>query len=262
MEEVDGKVVLITGAARGIGFATAKLLGRSGCRVVVTDILEERLDRAHETLTSLDIDALALRADVTVEEDCVSAVDATLEHFGRLDILVNNAGISIVAPFEETAPSVCKKLFDVNVLGAVRLTHAALGSLKSTSGHLVFVSSVSGIRAIPTGSIYSASKAALRSLAESLRIELRPYGVHVGVITPGFTTSDPEKTVMRGDGSARPIDRPAHDTPEDVAKGILKLIKHRERERVLTAMGKFTAFLQRLSPHLLDIVLENRELKS
>jgi len=149
----------------------------------------------------------------------------------------------------------------VNVLGSINMTLAALAPLKESKGHLVFVSSVSGIRAIPTGSVYSASKAFLRSLAESLRLELKPHGVHVGVIVPGFTTSDPGKTVMGGAGDPQPIDRPPHDTPEGVARGIARLIEKRERERVLTRLGKATAVLQRLSPSLVDRILEGRELK-
>jgi short-subunit dehydrogenase len=142
------------------------------------------------------------------------------------------------------------------------MTLAGLDAIKASKGHIIFVSSVSGIRAIPTGSIYGASKAALRSLAESIRLELKPHGVHVGVITPGFTTSDPTKTVMKGDGTPRPIDRAPHDTPQGVAAGIASLIEKRQRERILTPVGKLTNILQRLSPSILDFILTHKELKN
>jgi len=262
MDYFSGKVVIITGSARGIGFATAKLLGSRGAKILLNDITDEALRAAEETLRAAGIDAISKRADISKYEDCEAVVARGVERFGKIDILINNAGISIVSAFEECKPETCRKLVDVNVIGSVNMTIAAMEHIKKSAGHIVFVSSVSGIRAIPTGSIYSASKAFVRSLGESLRVELRKYGVHVGVIIPGFTTADAAKTVMKGDGSPRPINRPAHDTPEAVAKGIGKLIENRERERVLTPLGKLTAILQRISPSLLDYLLKNRELKN
>ncbi len=262
MDFFKGKAAVITGAARGIGFATASLLGSRGAGVVISDVLEDRLARAGDELKEKGMDALAVRSDVTDYGDCEALVKAAVEKFGRIDILINNAGVSIVDYFERCSPEVCKRLIDVNVIGQIYMTLAALDQLKKSRGHVIFLSSVSGIRSIPTGSLYGASKAALRSLADSIRLELKPHGIHVGVIMPGFTTTDPEKTVMKGDGTPRPIDRPPHDTPEGVARGIAKLIESRKREIVLTPMGKITLILQRLSPALLDWILSGRELKN
>lgn len=263
---------MITGGARGIGLAIGRELGRRGAAVVLTDVLEAELRQAEEALRSggegegvgveTGVDVLVQRADVTVQADCDAAVAAALQRHGRLDILVNNAGISIISEFADCAPDTCARLFDVNLMGAVRMTHAALPALRESRGHLLFVSSVSGIRAIPTGAAYSASKAALRSLAESLRLELRRDGVHVGVVSPGFTPTEASKTVLRGDGTTRPVDRPAHDTPEGVARQTAALIARRQRERVLTPLGKATALLQRVSPSLVDVVLSRMQLKN
>lgn len=259
---LSGKVAIVTGSARGIGLATAELLAAKGAKVVLSDVLETELSEAERSLTAQGHEVLARPCDVRDPDRCAELVGETVERFGRLDVLVNNAGISIVAPFAECRPEACKRLVEVNLLGSVYMSLAALAELERNRGHLVFIASVSGIRAIPTGSLYSASKAALRSLAESLRVELRPKGVHVGVVSPGFTTSEASKTVLRGDGTARPIDRPPHDTPEGVARGIVALIERRERERVLTPLGRLTAVLQRLSPRLLDRVLERRALRN
>jgi len=256
------KVVLITGAARGIGFAAAREIGNRGAGIMLSDIREDALAEARNSLDKEGVDVFSMKADVTDPEQCRSLVGKTIERFGKLDILINNAGISIVDYFENCSPEVCRKLVDVNIMGCVYMTLAALGELKKTGGQVVFVSSVSGIRAIPTGGMYSASKAALRSLAESIRPELAPYGIHVGVICPGFTTTDPRKTVMKGSGEPRPINRPPHDTPEGVARGIAKLLEKRKREMVLTPLGKATHILQRISPALLDRILEKRELKN
>ena len=262
MDYFDGKVALITGSARGIGLATARELGRRGARIVLSDVLDDVLADAAGGLAEERVEILARRTDVTRPASCRALVRAALKRFGQIDILVNNAGISIVDRFESCSSETCRTLVEVNLLGSINMTLASLDALKDSKGHLIFVSSVSGIRAIPTGAVYSASKAALRSLAESLRLELREYGIHVGVISPGFTPTEASKTVMTGSGQARPIDRPAHDTPEGVALGITKLIEGRERERVLTPLGKATAILQRLSPSLMDHLLSWYKIKN
>ena len=253
---------LVTGGARGIGFATAAAFGRRGATVTITDVDEPRLAEAAGLLAGQGVTALAVRADVRSSDDCRAAVAQTLERFGRLDILVNNAGISMVSRFDQCAPEPCQRLIEVNVIGSINMTLAAVDEIKKNRGSIVFVSSVSGIRAIPEGSIYSASKAAMRSLADALRIELASAGVHVGTICPGFTSSDPAKTVMTGDGAPRPINRPPHDTPEGVAAAIVKLIERRRREMVLTPMGRLTAILARLSPALLERLLLGRTLQN
>ncbi len=260
--DFHGKIALVTGAARGIGLATAAALGRRGASLIITDVDETRLEQAAQLLSDQGVAVLAVKADVRFFDDCRVAVEKTLKRFGRLDILVNNAGISMVSRFDQCAPGPCQRLIEVNLVGSVNMTLSAVAEIKKVSGSIVFVSSVSGIRAIPEGSLYSASKAALRSLADALRLELASAGVHVGCICPGFTSSDPEKTVMRGDGSPRPIARPPHDTPDRVAAAIVKMIERRRREMVLTPVGKLTAILQRLSPALLERLLRGRTLQN
>lgn len=261
-KDFQNKVAIITGSARGIGYAIAAELGRRGATVAISDVLDTELTEARDRLAAAGVDVIARRADITKQADCDALARATLEHAGRIDILVNNAGISIVSEFADCHPDTCAKLLDVNVVGSIRMTYAALDALKASRGHLVFISSVSGIRAIPTGAAYSASKAALRSLAESLRLELKPHGIHVGVVSPGFTPTESSKTVLQGDGTPRPIDRPAHDTPENVAAETVALIRGRQRERVLTTLGKATMVLQRVSPTLVDFVLFRMKLKN
>ncbi len=262
MDYFIDKVVLITGSARGIGLATARLLGQKGAKIVLSDILEDVLTEAEEDLRGEGIEVLAVKADVTSADSCRQLVKSAVEHFGKLDVLINNAGVSIVDYFENCTPEIAKKLMDVNLMGCIYMSLAGLDELKKTKGHLIFVSSLSGVRSIPTGSLYGSSKAALRSLAESIRLELMPYGIHVGVVSPGFTTTDSSKSVMQGDGTLRPIDRPPHDTPEGLAKTIAVLIEKRKREMVTTAFGKLGVFMQRLSPSLVDFFLKGKEMKN
>ncbi len=253
------KVVVVTGSARGIGYAIAEAFGGLGAKVVLSDVID--LTHAETALRARGVTVMSARCDVSIPEDCAALVKAALEAFGRIDVVVNNAGVSIVAPFEDCRPAACKKVIDINVLGSMYMSLAALSALREARGNLIFISSVSGVRAIPKGAVYSASKAALRSLAESLRVELAADGVHVGVVSPGFTTSDAKKTVMNGDGTERSIDRPPHDTPEGVAREVVRAVERRSRERVLTPMGKTTAVLQRVSPRLLDKILSVRALR-
>jgi len=260
MDFFAGKVAVVTGGARGIGFAAARELGRRGARIVVSDLSEDALQEAAASLRASGTDVLTLRSDVTKPEDCTALVESALDRFGRIDILVNNAGVSVVDAFENCTPETARKLYEVNLLGQVFMTLAALPAIKASKGYIVFMASVSGIRAMPTGSLYASSKAALRSLAEAIRLELKPHGVHVGVLSPGFTVADPRKTVMKGNGSPRPIHRPPHDTPEGVARALAKLIERRKREMVLTPLGKLVHLLQRLSPSLLDLLQQGREI--
>lgn len=260
--DFSGRVVLVTGSARGIGAAIAERFAAAGAKIVLSDVREDLLEATAERLRARGAVVLVHACDVSDPAAVEALVSAAVARFGRLDVVVNNAGLSIVADFASTTPAAMKKLVEVNLLGSMYVTHAALEAVRAAGGSLVFVSSVSGIRAIPQGAVYSASKAALRSFAESLRVELAAAGVHVGVVSPGFTSSDAAKTVMSGDGSPRPIDRPPHDTPEGVARQVFGLVVGRERERVLTPLGKATALLQRLSPRLVDKILEGRELRS
>ncbi len=262
MDYFKDKSVVITGSARGIGLAAARLLGGRGAKIMLSDVIENELEKSRAALESEGIAAAAELADVTDPAQCERLCGRTVEEFGGIDVLINNAGVSIVANFDTVTPETAKKLLDVNIAGCVYMSIAGLPALKKSKGHLVFVSSVSGIRSIPTGSLYGASKAFLRSFAEAVRLELKPEGVHVGVITPGFTTTESSKTVMQGDGTPRPIDRPRHDTPEGVARGIATLIEGREKERVLTTFGKAAAAAQRISPSFVDFYLSGREMKN
>ena len=250
-EYFAGKAALVTGAARGIGLAIAEALGRRGARVAITDVLKQPLDEAAARLRGQGIEVLPRVADVTAVDDCRAAVEEAVDRFGGLDLLV-----------DECRPGPCRRLFDVNVIGSIQMSLAALEALRRARGHLVFIASVSGVRAIPGGAVYSASKAAVLSLAESLRLELQPDGIHVGVVSPGFTPTEASKTVLRGDGTPRPIHRPAHDTPEGVARQTLRLIERRQREAVLTPLGKATLALQRLSPALVDRLLRGRTFRN
>ncbi len=247
-----GKVALITGGSRGVGFAIARALALKGAKVVLTARGDARLQKAKETIESLGGDVAVLAGDVGKPADAEAIVQTALERFGRIDILVNNAGVSMRGRFEELTPEVCEQVVSTNLLGCMHMTHAALERLIASKGQIVFVSSIAGLFGVPGASIYCATKKALAGLTESLRLELIPKGLHVGIIYLGFTEHDPEKRIIAADGSLVPPDRPAHHTQANAAALIVKMLEKRKRQLVMTPAGAFGGLVYRLSPRFLE----------
>jgi NAD(P)-dependent dehydrogenase (short-subunit alcohol dehydrogenase family) len=175
------RAIVVTGASTGIGAAAALALAEMGNVVfagVRTDTDAERLANEHPNLRPL-------RLDVTLH-DTIAAAAQTVRSTGvRLTGLVNNAGIVVAGPLEHVSESELRMQFDVNVLGQIAVTQAFLPQLRETRGRIVFVGSVSGRIAMPYIALYSASKFALRALADGLRFELEPDGIAVALVEPG-----------------------------------------------------------------------------
>lgn len=252
MDYFTGKVALVTGSSRGVGYATAEMLARRGAKIVISARGEKRLLQAKAKLEDYGAEVAAVVGDVGIWADAVSMVNAALDAFGRLDIVINNAGVSMRGDFKDLAPEVCTKVLQTNLLGSIYVSRAAVEHIISSGGHLVFVSSIAGLFGVPGASVYCASKAALTALTESLRLELGPLGVHVGAVHLGFTEHDPEKRILAADGSLVPPDRPAHHTQEFAASKILLLIEKRKKQLVMTPVGKLGWIAYRLSPWLVE----------
>ena len=203
-----GKVALISGASRGVGFATAKNLAQRGAKLVISARGEKRLESARAELAESGAEVFAVAGDVGNQADAAAMVQTAIDRFGRLDVLVNNAGVSMRGDFSDLAPAVCQQVITTNLMGSVNLSRAAVEHLIASRGHLVFISSIAGLFGLPGASVYCASKKALSGLAESLRLELIPEGVHVGVVYLGFTEHDPEKRILMADGSQEHPGRP------------------------------------------------------
>jgi dihydroflavonol-4-reductase len=251
-EKFRGKVAVVTGGSRGVGFATARALALRGAKVVIGARGEARLEDSRARLERLGGEVLAVPGDVGYWDDAQKLIGAAIERFGRLDILVNNAGVSMRGRFDELAPAVSAQVVQTNLLGCIYPTQAAIAELKKTKGQVVFISSIGGLFGLPVASIYSATKKALTGLAESLRIELAPLGLHVGVVYLGFTEHDPEKRILAADGSAVLPDRPAHHTQAGAADQIVDLLVKRKSYIVMTPIGKLGAAIYRLSPTLVE----------
>jgi NAD(P)-dependent dehydrogenase (short-subunit alcohol dehydrogenase family) len=250
--DFKNKVALITGSSRGIGFATARELARRGARIALNARGKTRLDEARESLEHDGYEAVSVQADVVSPEACRDMVARTIDAFGRLDILINNAGVSMRANFENLDPEICRSVVDINLMGCIYPTLFSLPEIKKNRGSIVFTSSIAGLIGLPTASLYCATKTALRGLSDSLRCELAPEGVHVGIVYVGFTENDPEKTVIGTAGDQIPPSRPAHMTQDGVAKEFADLIRKRRNRAVLSPIGKFAEYAARVAPDLVE----------
>lgn len=248
----NGKVVVITGSSRGIGRETARLLSKRGARVVLNGRNLEKLRATAHELYREGCEITFEPGDVSSREDMDRLVARAVEAYGGVDVLINNAGLSMRGRFENLSEELARKITDVNILGSVMPTVAALGPIIEAKGSVVFISSAAGLRGFPNVSIYSATKMALRALAESLSAELGPQGVHAGVFFLGFTENDPDKEILSAEGESIAVKRSWQHTQRQAAEAIAEAIRHRKRRVVFTLPGKLLAAAQRISPGLVD----------
>lgn len=243
------QVVIVTGASSGIGRATALAFAAAGARVVLAARTEARL---RELAATRPDRFLVVPADVTRDADVSRLVETTIQRWGRVDILVNNAGCGMRALVEATVLADAERLLAVNFLGLLRCTQAVLPQMRQQGrGQIVNLGSVLSVLATPRNGVYAASKFAVRALSDALRIELRGAGIDVILIMPGYTDTPFFENQFRYGGPVH-VSPVKAVPPASVARAILRACRRRQREVVLTAPGKFGAFLKRWFPRLLD----------
>jgi NADP-dependent 3-hydroxy acid dehydrogenase YdfG len=201
--KLEGKVALVTGASSGIGAATALLLAEEGARVALVAREAAGLEKVMSELRSRRAEAKAIVADVSDEGQIRAAVTEAGRAFGRLDILVNSAGVMLLGPIVGAKTEEWRRMFDINVLGLMYATHAALPlMLQQGAGHVVNISSIAG-RVVWSagGGVYQASKFAVTAFSESLRQEVAEKKIRVTVIEPGIVAT--KLTQGIGDADAR-----------------------------------------------------------
>jgi NAD(P)-dependent dehydrogenase (short-subunit alcohol dehydrogenase family) len=185
--QLDGKVALITGGSRGLGFVLARELGRKGMRVVICARDEEELERARTSLGLVGVDATALPCDVTDEESLAGLVADVEENIGPIDLLVNNAGIIQVGPSETMRPDDYRRAMDVMFWGALYAAEAVLPRMRARRrGTMVNVTSIGAAVGIPHLAPYDAAKFAVRGWSEALGAEMARYGITVLTVVPGL----------------------------------------------------------------------------
>ena len=204
---LQDKVALVTGAASGIGRATALKFAQEGARVGLLDVKPDVLDEATAEVDAVGPGAIALRADVRDPDGMAAAADQLMERFGRLDILFANAGINGVwAPVADITPDEYDQTMDINLKGTFLSITASLPGLRRQGGSIVITSSVNGTRIFSNsgGSVYAASKAAQLALGKMLAIELARDRIRVNVICPGgVKTNISENTIRRNQEGLR-----------------------------------------------------------
>jgi 3(or 17)beta-hydroxysteroid dehydrogenase len=245
MNRLDGKVALVSGAARGIGAATARLMVEAGARVILGDVLDERGQTTATAIDSRGAAAFYRHLDVTREDDWNAAVAAARERFGRLDILVNNAGLFLGKDIEAATLAEWRRLCDVNLTGVFLGTKLALPALREAardsahSSAVVNLSSVAGLVGAGVDPLYSMTKGGVALFTKSAALEFarKGYRIRVNSIHPGVIQTDMgEQTFTaraRNMGSndadaARQIALSTHPigrlgVPNDIAKGIVFL---------------------------------------
>ena len=191
-DRLDGKVALVTGSSAGIGRASALALAERGASVVVSARRQARLLELVGRIESGGGTALAHAADVSVLEDVRSLVDVALERFGQIDVLVNNAGLMPLSPMAEARIEDWKRMVDVNVTGVLNCIAAVLpGMIDRGSGHIVNVGSLAGRRPFPGGTVYAATKFAVRALSWGMHLELgAAHGIRITDVQPGFVATE------------------------------------------------------------------------
>ncbi len=220
---LTGRIVLITGAASGIGAATARLLA---ARQAHLSLLDVRGDALQKLTSDLGGGALCQQVDITQREELEAAVAATLDRFGRLDVVLVNAGVVTVGSVERGDPQAFERVIMVNLLGAWQTVRAVLPHVIAAQGYILCVSSLAGTVQGPLHAAYNSSKAGLQAFANSLRLEVQGLGVDVGTAHLLYTATETargavEHPLMRGLPGLRAMKpQPVEETAALLVRGI------------------------------------------
>jgi len=216
-DALAGKVALVTGASRGIGFAIARRLGRMGARVAICGRDQAKLDQSASSLRGEGIETLPIPADVARAEQISSLVQRTQQELGPIDILVNNAGTGVFGPFHEFSEADWNTVMDTNLKSVFLVCRAvAPEMIRRQTGHIINISSLAGKNTFANGAIYCASKWGLMGLSGSMAEDLRGYGIRVSAICPGSVATE-----FPGQGGKNPS---KILQPDDIAHAVAALV--------------------------------------
>jgi len=251
MSAIEGKRVLITGSAKGIGLCTAKEFARAGCVLVLTDIDKEALERAALEVERLGARVLQRVVDVSSRKAVEEMAGWVEEELGGLDILINNAGIGHHAEMADTPIQTWKKLININFMGPLYNIYAFLPRMiERESGHIVNVSSGQAFFRLPTWGAYASIKAALGAMSEILHFELRKYGICVTTVYPFMVnTGFYDKVEAKTFGSRMSMKLLPYysSTPEKVGRIIFDAVKRRKKVEKVSIINDI-GFYARIVP--------------
>jgi short-subunit dehydrogenase len=253
MDQIQGKVVVITGGSDGIGKALVELYLHKGAKVATCARNYQKLYQLQSAHTGKPLFIHA--TDVSKEIDCKGFINAVIKEFGTIDILINNAGVSMRALVQDVDLDTIRRVMDINFWGTVYCTKFALDHIIKNKGTIVGVSSIAGYRGLPGRSGYSASKYAVNGWLEALRTELLESGTNVMWVCPGFTSSNIRNAALNSKGESQgesPMDEGAMMSSDECATHIAHAIEKRKRTLVLTFTGKRAVFMNKFFPSLAD----------
>lgn len=251
---LNEQVVVITGASSGIGRVTARMFGERGARVVCAARNQEALDELVREIEASGGQAVACQTDVTQREHVERLGEVARARFGRVDTWINNAGVSIYATFEKLTDEEARRIMDVNFIGVFCGMQTALRIMRAQGeGTIINTASVTGKRAIPLQSVYSASKHAVVGLGEAVRSELANQGSDINICTvcpPSIDTPFFDNALTKEGYAPRPM-FPVYG-PETVAEAIISCAENPQREVLVGAAGKMFSILNTVTPGLTD----------
>ncbi len=251
--KLKGSTVIVTGASSGIGRETARALARAGSSVVLASRNKKALQGLAKELKPLPGRTLVVPTDVTDREAVKAMVERAVKEFGSIEVLVNNAGLGLNAPIAEGSLENIRYVFEVNMFGAINCIQAVVQHMKERQrGAIVNVSSVVGRLATPYSGAYSATKAALNALTDSLRLELEPYGIRVTAIYPGYTITGFQENVLAEVKRPQPSRLVRSAGPEAVAKTIVRAVRQGRREAYVSFGDAAAVMIKNVSPRLID----------
>lgn len=257
------KVVLVTGGSSGLGRVIAEAFADAGANLVVAALEADAVGAAAEELSGRGSQVLGVHADVTRQEQVDDLVARAIDRFGRLDVLVNNAGRSMRAKLLDTTPEQFRDLMELNLIGLVRCTRAAVPHLLRERGHVVNIGSLASKSAARWVGAYPATKFAVAAYSQQLRLELGPEGLHVLLVCPGPISRDdarlyPLEGLEDLPGRARQPGagvRVGTISPQKLAGSILRACERRRPELVVPARARLLFAVAQLWPALADWIV-------
>jgi len=254
--DFNGKAVVITGAAGGLGSAFARRFGKAGAKIGLLDVSAGGIQSLARELDGLGVENTGFVCDISRAEECRAAITGVVERFGGIDLLINNAGITHRSAFRDTDVEVFRTVMNVNYFGSLYCAKAALESLIQRKGLIIVISSVAGFSPLLGRSGYAASKHALHGLFDSIRTELKHMGVDVRIVCPGFTATGIATKALGADGQITTHPQSTFgriSRPDEVAEAVFRSASHGNRRLVvLSGVGRLTRVVHKIWPGLYE----------